>query len=94
MELKLEIRLETILILDWRLDKKLYLETRLEIRLSPIKERKNLKTLANSIESSMNFNMFPKTLAYSMRLEKITLKPLRIASSGGSKRDLAFRDIT
>ena len=48
--------------------------------ISPRKKRKNLKTHANSIESLIISNMFLKTHAYSMLLEKITLKPLRIAT--------------
>jgi len=47
--------------------------------ISPRKKRNNLKTHANSIESSIISNLFLKTHAYSMLLEKITLKPMRIA---------------
>ena len=50
--------------------------------ISPRKKRKNLKTHANSIESLIISNMFLKTHAYSMLLEKITLKPMRIAANG------------
>ena len=49
--------------------------------ISPRKKRKNLKTHANSIESLIISNMFLKTHAYSMLLEKITLKPMRITAN-------------
>jgi hypothetical protein len=48
--------------------------------ISPRKKRKNFKTHANSIESLIISNMFLKTHANSMLLEKITFKPMRIAT--------------
>ena len=44
--------------------------------------RRKHKTHAYSIEISADLDMFQKVHAYSMRLEKITLKPMRIAANG------------